>query len=43
MKQHHLTSERTKTPADNKSNALDNTAIREPLPALRDGCRTFHE
>ncbi len=29
MKQHHLISERTKTPADNKSNALDKTAIRE--------------
>lgn len=31
MKLHHLTSERTKTPVDNKSNALDKTAIRELL------------
>ncbi|WP_297774519.1 hypothetical protein [uncultured Roseovarius sp.] len=31
MKQHRLTSERTTTPADNKPNALDTTAIREPL------------
>ena len=32
MKQHRLTSERTTTPADNKPNALDITAIREPHP-----------
>ena len=31
MKQHCLTSERTTTPADNKPNALDITAIREPV------------
>jgi len=33
MKQHRLTSERTTTPADNKPNALDITAIRERLSA----------
>ncbi len=31
MKQHRLTSEITTTPANNKPNALDITAIREPL------------
>jgi len=34
MKQHCLTSERTKTPADDKPDALDNTAIREPVLSL---------
>ena len=34
MKQHRLTSERTTPPAANKPNALDITAIREPLSAL---------
>lgn len=37
MKQHRLTSERTKTPADDKPNVLDTTAIREPLLSLHGG------
>jgi hypothetical protein len=37
MKQHRLTSERTKTPADDKPNVLDTTAIREPVLSLQGG------
>lgn len=39
MKQHRLTSERTKTPADNEPNTLDNTAIRELFSTVS-ACQT---
>lgn len=43
MKQHHLTSEKTTTPADKNPNARDITAIREPAPARFADRRNSHE